>query len=348
MSLTIGVWGANHPHAGGHFAALNNAERISKLLIWDEDPSRAQAAAAGSSKAEVVEDIVPLVEKRAVDALVVLLPNRDAGPATLKAIEAGLYVYGDKPGARTAAEMRQIVAAADDTGAHFSPCYPWRVDPIANEIKRLIDDGILGEMWAFEAKWITSQVALRGPESWLFHDEMAGGGILAWLGCHWIDLLHYLLGPATDVAAMVSTQCPEDIDVEDTASVILKLESGAIGTVRAGYAHKPFAGYDDQDTSFSFEGSLGSIYWPTTRREGYRLRTGHSDYAGISRRWINVEHDVDPKAAGYSADLLEAFLTCVEDRTAPPATERDALYVLEVLEAAYQSSREGAHVSLRE
>lgn len=344
MSMTIAVWGLDHPHGGGHLAALEHAADVGRLLLWDQNPQRVEAALAASAKAEPTPDVERIVDRRDADAVVVLLPNRDAGPATLAALQAGMYVYADKPGARTAVEMRRIIAAADETGAHFCPCYPWRVDPVANEIKGLVDDGVLGDIWAFEAKWITSQVALRGPENWLFSNEMAGGGILAWLACHWIDLLGWLLGPAVEVAAMVDNRSGEDIDVEDTASVILRLASGAIGTVRAGYAHRPFAGYDEQDISISVEGRLGSVYWPTTLREGYRLRTGHPDYAGISRRWVRLQYDDDRRAHGYAPELLGPFLRSVRERSAPPVTARDALYVLEVLEAAHASSREGRHV----
>ncbi len=345
MGLTIGVWGTDHPHAGGHLAALKATARIDKLLIWDADPTRAHAAAADCAGAEAIPDVAALLEPGAVDAIVMLLATREAGAATCRALEAGVYVYGDKPGALTPAEMRAIVAVADRTGAHLCPCYAWRVDPTGREIKRLLDDGVLGDVWSFQGTWLTSQVALRGPANWLFHRAVSGGGILAWLACHWIDLLSHLLGPATVVSAMVATQCGEAIDVEDTASVVMRLGSGAIGVVRAGYSHKPFSGYDDQDLHLSFEGSRGSLYWPLGKREGYRLRTGHPAYAGLSKRWVKLEKD-PPVGGGYSPDFLDAFLQSVVDRSAPPATERDALYVLEVLEAAYRSSEEGRHVAV--
>jgi len=343
MSLTVGVWGTDHPHGGGNLRALESLPEVGSLLVFDEDRGRAQAAVDASTKAELADSADALLDTGAVNAIVCLLPTREAGPATLRAIEAGLYVYGDKPGARTVAEMEQIVSAAATGGAHFCPCYPWRTEPVTREIRALIDRGVLGDVWSFEARFITSQVALRGPASWLFHDEVSGGGILAWLGCHWIDLLAYLLGPAVRVAAMVSTLCGEGIDVEDTASVLLRLPSGAVGVVRAGYAHRPFHGYDEQDLGLTFEGSVGSIYWPTRQSEGYRLRTGHPDFAGLSRRWVKVEADPSP-LDGYSPAFLRAFLQSAVDRTPPPATEADALYVLKILQAAYASSEQGQHV----
>lgn len=341
MSLRIGVWGTDHPHAGGHLEALENLPEVARLLVFDRDPARAREVVEGSDKAEAVTSVEALLAPHSVDAIVCLLPTREAGPATLRALEAGIYVYGDKPGARTVEEMEQIAQAAQAGGAHFCPCYPWRSEPITREIKALIDRGILGDIWSFEARFITSQVSLRDPRSWLFHDEVSGGGILAWLGCHWIDLLAYLLGPAVQVSAMVATLCKEDIDVEDTAAVLLRLASGAVGVVRAGYSHKPFAGYEEQDLGLTFEGCTGSLYWPAREPVGYRLRTGHQEYAGLSRRWVRVEPDA-PCCEGYSAGFLRRFLAAATQRTLPPATETDALYVLKVLRAAYRASATGA------
>lgn len=345
MSLTLAVWGVDHPHGGGHIKALSGLVEVEALLVWDPDPDKAEAVCGPLDKAVLVDDIEERIEARSVDGVVMLLNTRDAGPATLRAVEAGLYVYGDKPGARTAGEMAAIVDASVRTGGQFCPCYPWRIDPVITEFKRLIDGGVLGETWSFDATWLTSQVALRGPSSWLFHHGVSGGGILSWLGCHWLDLLMFLLGPAASVTAKLATRCGEDIDVEDTASLVMQLRSGAIGTLRAGYTHKPFTGYDDNDLCMSFEGSLGSIYWAPKSERGYRLRTGHPDYAGASARWVKVDPTPSPDQ-GYSTAFLRAFLDALKSRTAPPATAEDALAVIRVIEAAQKSSRDGVHVAV--
>lgn len=346
MAMTVGVWGVDHPHGGGHLKALESTPAVERMMFYDTDPAKARAACANSAKGSVVDSPDALLEPGAVDALVVLLTDREAGPATLRAVEAGVYVYGDKPGARTAAEMARIVEACDRTGAAYCPCYPYRVDPVVAEIGRLIDSGVLGDIWSFGALWLTSQVALRGPSAWLFHRETAAAGILSWLGCHWIDLIFHLLGPARSVTARIATLSGEDIDVEDTAVVTLELQSGAIGCLRAGYIHKPFLGYDDSDLSVSFEGSLGSLYWPVKGENGYRLRTGHPDYEGLARRWVRFERSSDPQSPGYSYAFLDAFLEAARNRAAPPATALDALRVLQVVEAARRSSDEGVRVEV--
>jgi predicted dehydrogenase len=242
--------------------------------------------------------------------------------------------------------MAEIVVAADATGNHFCPCYANRLMATTAEVARLLQGGAIGDVWSFNCQWMTSQVALRGPDNWLFHRQYSAGGILTWLACHWIDLLRVVLrAEVTAVAAMVATQCREDIDVEDTASLILRFDQGAIGTVRAGYALNPFPGYEDTDLYLQFEGSQGALTWFVRGSSaGYLLRSSSPDHAGVRR--VEAPPPAAGTGQGYSADFWEAFVTAHRTGQKPPATAHDALAVLRIIEAAYQSSAEGRTVSL--
>jgi predicted dehydrogenase len=348
MTLTVGVLGLDHPHAQGHLAALATAPEIAALRIWDADRGRLRQQVAKLPNAQAVSRPEELIDRNAVDALVVLLPTARAQEWTLSAIQTGLSVFADKPGATNAAAMESIVRAAQETGAHFCPCYPWRTEPAAHEVAKLLADGVLGDLWSFEATWLTTQVALRGPDSWLFQRHTAGGGILLWLACHWLDLLRVLVGPATEVDALVTTRCEQGIDVEDVACLLLRLQNGAIGTLRAGYLHRAFEDYDDSDLHLSFEGSLGALFWPTARRDHYRLRTRHEAYADEPLGWVRASAKTasDAGRQGYYPMFLKRFLEAVQGKGDYPATEQDALYVLRVAEAAYRSSDSGVRQPL--
>src|SRR5439155_26719228 len=82
----------------------------------------------------------------------------------------------------------------------------------------------------------TSSVTSRDPRSYLFSDAVSGGGILHWLGCHWIDLfLHFFREPVVAVSALTGTLSGEPIDVEDVAAVSLRFAGGALVSLHAGY-----------------------------------------------------------------------------------------------------------------
>ena len=69
----------------------------------------------------------------------------------------------------------------------------------------------------------------RVPDHYLFRRDISRGGMLEWLGCHWIDLMHYITGqPIASVMAMTGRQTTTEIDVEDTATCLLKFGNGYV------------------------------------------------------------------------------------------------------------------------
>jgi predicted dehydrogenase len=342
MSLSMGVIGVDHPHAGGHLQAFEAAPEIERLLIWDADPELAQAAVDQSAKAELAPSEDALFDDPDLPALGIFVRDSEAGSLNLRAIEAGKWVYGDKPGGMSAAELERIVRAAERTGAHFCPCYAHRTFAASSGLTGLFRDRAIGDVWSFEAVWMTSSVALRGPDSWLFHREHSAGGILTWLACHWLDLLRHLFGCEVEtVMAMVATKTDAAVDVEDTASLILRFQNGAIGTVRAGYSLDPFAGYLDSDLYMQCEGSEGSLTWlPPGDRSGLTLRSRKPEYSN----WTPPPLIPSPKE--YGAEMFSGFVRAVQGGGEPPATEMDAWRVMQITEAAHESSATGLKINL--
>ena len=246
-------------------------------------------------------------------------------------------------------DVQQIVDAAQRHGVHFCPCYSTRSQPLAREVGSVLQRGAIGDLYSFQCTWITSDVLARGPDNWLFHKQHSAGGILAWLGCHWLDLLRFLMrSEVVEVTAMCATQTPAAVDVEDVANVCLRFDNGAVGMLRAGYLLRASGGYDNSDMQFQFEGSQGALTWyPRAQPAGYRLRTRNTDFVPSGwQRDIVVEPAPQSARAGYSADFLAEFLAAVEGRGPLPASEVDAWQVLRVIEAAYRSSAEGRKVTL--
>ncbi len=346
--MRMGVIGLNHPHAEGHMQALEGAPEIEQLLIWDPDPQRVRQATEKSTKAEPIASPDELLSDPYIPAIAIFVPDVEAGEWNLRAVQAGKWAYGDKPGAKTAAELRKIMEAAQQTGVHFCPCYANRVHPVALEIRQLLQKGAIGEILSFHCMWITASVRARGPESWLFHKAYSAGGILTWLGCHWLDMLRFFLaGEVVEVAAMTTTFTPE-VDVEEVATVCLRLASGAIGMLRAGYLLPIWAENDESDLQFQFEGTQGALTWhPQSRPPGYRLRTVNPEFAcgGWGRRVL-----IDPAPSsgrpGYAGEFLAQFLRAVRGEAEAPATEEEAWQVMRLIEAAYASAREGRSIRL--
>ena len=73
---------------------------------------------------------------------------------------------------------------------------PHRFNPVARDLRRLIERGVLGRPLDLEVRLITGQVrsGVRDPSSFLYSREAEGGGVLHMLGGHYIDVMRFPMG----------------------------------------------------------------------------------------------------------------------------------------------------------
>ena len=167
--------------------ALPQVRTVHLCGIEGEDNS---ALAQGTSKVESSTDrLDDLLQRPDLDALMVSVRN-DLSPGVLTAaLECGLPVLFEKPGAVHADDLRRVALEARKRGVAMGAMYTSRWRSSTREIRELVKAGALGRVMAVEVRIVTSQVKYRDPDHWLFKEELAGGGILSWLACHQIDLL---------------------------------------------------------------------------------------------------------------------------------------------------------------
>ena len=121
--------------------------------------------------------------------------RNDLGPDLfIRTLEAGKHLMAEKPIGRTAADTERVIAVAERTGVRLGVCYQNRTLPAVQLMRSLVGDGLIGPLISVEMRMITTRVAARNPRNWLFHNAHAGGGILSWLGCHYIDMIRYVTG----------------------------------------------------------------------------------------------------------------------------------------------------------
>lgn len=231
----------------------------------------------------------------------------------------------------------------------FYAGYCWRFDPLVQQIRSLVQGGILGQLWSIEMHWITSRVgrregepAHRDPRSYLFRSQVSRGGMLQWLGCHFLDLMvHVTQQPVASVMAMTARQTTGEIEVEDTATCLLRFGSGMLGSLHVGYL-LPYGG----QMALGLRGSLGWVHWDAMAGRSF---TAHSESPGWIAAPTRVFDFPSPALPTYGAGtgelLLRDFVRCIEENAAAPAyTIADALHVLRVLDAAYESAASGQAV----
>ena len=191
-----------------------------------------------------------------------LLADPSIDAVSVAAMKADKHVLCEKPIACTIEEAQEMLHISEETGRLLMAGHNQRFLPAHREAKEYLDTGTIGKVLSFRTTF-----GHGGPEmfmkkkdmnSWFFRKERAAMGVMADLGVHKIDLIHYLTGErSVRVSAKLSTldKCREDgspISVDDNAVCLLEMESGAVGTVTASWTY-----YGQPDNSTVIYGSKG-------------------------------------------------------------------------------------------
>ncbi|GAF74529.1 unnamed protein product, partial [marine sediment metagenome] len=283
----------------------------------------------------------------------VCLRNDECPAVLLRAAEAGKGVLAEKPIGRSAAEVEPVVAAFRQAGLSLGVAFTNRYRAAAAQARQLVADGRLGRICAAETRLHTSQVALRDPSHWLFDKAVSGGGVLPWLGCHFLDLLRFILGQeVVSVTAQLDTLSGEDIDVEDMAALTLRFDGGALATATFGYLmplSQPGYHRGAYDTYLGIKGTAGHVSWDIFDPAQRLVVTSTcDDWTSAPQREFHF-HEAPAEAYGGRSGLefARACLRASQQGTAAPATGEDLLAVWQIIDAAYRSSETGARVDLR-
>ena len=171
-------------------------------------------------------------------------PNDTHAEPCITAAERGKHILCEKPLARNADESQMMLEAAQKAGVKHMVAFNYRFLPAIRQIRKLVDSGLLGQIYSFRAVYLQEWVMAHYdvPMIWRLQKSAAGSGALGDLGAHIIDLGRYLVGEVKSVAGMTRTfieERPQDdgtmgkVDVDDAFTALLEFDNGATGTVEA-------------------------------------------------------------------------------------------------------------------
>ena len=355
--MKAALLGVEHPHSLAHLRTLQALDEVEAIFLWDESASALNDVRKNQgAKIEATStDLDSLLSRDGLFFVIAAVPNDQAPGVFTRALEAGKHVLAEKPIGRTAGDTQQVIAVAERTGMALGVCYQNRSSPLITQVRDLLSQGIIGELMSVEMRMLTTQVQFRDPQHWLFDKARSGGGMLSWLGCHDIDRLHFVTGEeVVSVQAQLATRSGEAIDVEDIASVSMRMNSGTVASFHAGYilsmsgtGYHNKGGYDPYN---AFNGRLGRIHWSgATGTNRLFVETTHADWAAAPQRVFDYTMADSSSYGGvYGEHFVSHFITSAQSGSTPLASGHDALQVARVVDAAYESDQSGQRVVLRE
>jgi predicted dehydrogenase len=367
----VGVLG----YAGVARAHLQAIIRLSTIFPHPRRPII--AAVAGRSEAGVADaarryaaaaaytDWRQLIDDPRVSILINTAPNDLHAEPCLAAAARGLDVLCEKPLARTAAEAASMRAAAADAGVVHMTGYNYRFLPAVRLARRLIDEGRLGRIYHFRARFCDeSMVDPVTPHAWRHSRRRAGSGSIGDLAAHAVDMARFLVGEIDAVSAatriFIDRRLAPDggeaaVDVEDAVEAVLEFCNGAIGTLEA----STFCVGRKNLFAFEINGAGGSLAFNLERlnelrvafrgdgAEGFRSILVTDPQHPYGGRWWPPGHILGWEHA--FVHQLDRFLTAVDERgpvSPEGATFEDGYRCAVICDALDQAAREGRRVKV--
>ncbi|MBU5445162.1 Gfo/Idh/MocA family protein [Paenibacillus sp. MSJ-34] len=284
-------------------------------------------------------DYEEMLNKEKPDAVSVCTPNFVHAPAAIAAAKAGAHVLVEKPMAASEAECEAMIEAARRTGVLLMVGHNQRYMPPHVKAKEILKSGVLGKVLTFRTSFGhpgPESWSADGRESWFFRKREAIMGAMGDLGVHKSDLIRWLLeDEVAEVAAMIGTLDKADTDIDDNATCVLRMRSGAIGTLVASWTY--YRG-EDNSTVLWCEHGVMKIGTDPEDQVIVELRNGSVEKYKVGAIATNEEQT--------SSGVIDAFVESIVTKSASPVSGEEGMRSLKVILAAFESQESGKIVRL--
>lgn len=316
------------------------------IAIADADAQRLAAVGDQFGIAARYPSAEAMLAAGGLDVVSVCTPNKFHKALTIAAFEAGAHVLCEKPMAMNADEGRAMLAAAKRTGKRLMINFSYRFSAASRGLKAQVDSGMFGEFYFGRTVWHRRR-GMPGFGGWFGTKALAGGGPLIDLGVHRLDLALWLMGYPKPTWVLGSTHDPiarelaaasgKTFDVEDLAGALIRFDNGATLIVEASWAA------NIQEAELMETRLLGTKAGLLQRNvdEGYSFDAHMFTEKDGAQLDIHLHPPATP-ARSAMHDFADAIL----HERAHPASGEEGLVVMEILDAIYESARQGAPVRI--
>ena len=336
MTIRMGVIGAG-AISDVHLKALAAHDHVEVVCIADPSRDAREGQARRYGIARSVADYREMLERPDLDAVDIAVPHHLHCPMALDALSAGLHVICEKPIGLNLEEADRMIGAAGRSRGRLLVKQYQRCAEHHTRAKEIIESGEIGDVYLMTGLFLAQlSRAENDPDNWRGTWERAGGGILMDGGVHVVDLMQFVLGRAVAVSATAKRLVAGLAHkADDTTSLTIEYERGAIGSVVCASCDTSLPGLT---TDKAFYGTRGSLrVWqdgPLTRLTRWA--------GGESEEVLAVENWWEKANVAVVTHLVD----CLVDGTEPNVSLAEARHDLEIVRAAYRSSNEGRRVAL--
>ncbi len=311
-------------------------------LVALVDPALGSQAVANDAGVPLYPDLADMLRRERPDGVILATPNALHVAGAVACLEAGIPVLVEKPVATTSAEAQRLVQAQQRTGVPVLVGHHRRHSAYMQAARRFIDGGGLGRIVAVHCNALFHKPARYFTEA-PWRTQPGGGPILINL-VHEIDCMRMLAGDVVEVQAMASSALRGHA-VEDTAAIVLRFASGALGTfIVSDTAAAPwsweqtsgenaaYARYADE-ACYVVSGDRGSLAIPTMLVFGF---TGERSWNVAMERQVLATDNADPLDR-----QMAHFCDVIRGRCTPLVSAAEGARTLQVVEMIARAAATG-------
>jgi predicted dehydrogenase len=344
--LNVGIVGLGHLHPRSYMPLFKAAPDTQVVAVTEVD-AKLREPFASEFGVKGHSDLDKMLAEHKLDVAAIFLPHADCPAAAAKCAAKGVHLMVEKPVASSAQGARFVVDSAREGGVLLTVGYVWRLHPVAREMKKLIEEGAIGQIVGAEGRCAAGRLQryIDGNSPWILQKARSGGGPMYNLGVHWIDLFRWLLGDEVAEVSGRNVKINTQFDVEDNSFAHLKFTKGAIAALDISYT-VPDAFPYGRDLYVSIRGTKGVLSWAPAyegQKDELFICSDQASFRGSPRVTRTYELQATP---GYSGCMgkayVEGFLEAVRsgDKSKIVITGEDGVAALKVVEAVYRADAE--------
>lgn len=318
-------------------------ERLDNAQQFCAEAAQEHPAAAKAPEQFIgYDNLLKSVKSGAIDVdLVVLTTPSGLHPAqTIVAAEIGMHVCTEKPMATRWEDGVAMVKACEAAGVRLFVVKQNRFNSTLQLVKKQLQAGRFGQL-----AMVSVNVFWQRPQSYYDQDRWRGtraldGGALMNQASHYIDLLHWLVGPVESLSASIAT-LGRNIEAEDTAALQLRWRNGALGTMAVTMLTYP----KNLEGSITLLGETGTVKigGPAVNQiEHWAFADERPEDAEVEQASYQTSSVYGFGHPPYYANMLDAL----QGKAEALCDGREGLSSLELLIGAYRSARDGRTVHL--
>jgi len=283
----------------------------------------------------VETDLQEALRKHKPDAVIVSNPTAFHLDVAIPAAETGCAILLEKPISHSMQRVDELEDVVRKNGSKVLVAFQFRFHPGMLRAKQLIEAGQIGRIVSAHVHFGEYLPAWHPWEdyrtSYAARADMGGGVVLT--QCHSLDYLPWLAGKAEAVWGFTGKLSDLEVDVEDTAKIGLRFESGALGSLHLDYNRQPPV------HTFDIAGTQGTLKWD--------LADGATRiYRAEKKDWEEY-----PLPDGWERNVMfmeqmKHFVAVVRGDAEPACTLEDGIRVQRLVEAVHESQRSGRVIDL--